>query len=244
MIELDKHLGHRIAFLLSVARSFFRATLDFVYPPFCLLCGTYLDIKEELVCRSCWQSLPLLKKPCMPVVNLHILSGGTAWFDRSIAVYEYSPSVQELIHHFKYFGMQHLAKDLGQNVAEGIIQQNLIGEIDAFIPVPLHSQRIRERGYNQAELLAKEMAKLCGVPCWKSILLRTRYTQPQAAMNREERRSNIQGAFSIKDGSKIDKARIALVDDVLTTGSTMNECAHVLRQAGASSVISVTVVRI
>ncbi len=244
MAELAKHPGHRLAFLLSVARSFFRATLDFVYPPYCLLCEAYLDAKEDLVCASCWQALPLLPQPLMPVATLHILSGVPAWFDKSIAAYEYSPSVQELIHHFKYFGMHGLAKELGKKIGERIVQHNLTGEIDALVPVPLHAQRMRERGYNQAELLAEQVSELIGVPCLKDVLLRTRYTQPQAAMRREERRSNIQGAFAIKTGSTIDKARIALVDDVLTTGSTMNECAQVLRQAGAASVMSVTVVRV
>jgi len=244
MPELGKQLGHRFVFLLSVARSFFRAALDFVYPPFCLLCGAYLEAKEELICGSCWQALPLLTQPLMPVANLHILAGVPAWFDESIAVYQYSPSAQELIHQFKYFGMQGLAKELGRKVGERIVQHNLAGEIDAFVPVPLHSQRLRERGYNQAELLARQAGEMTGVPCWKDALMRIRYTQPQAAMNREERRSNIHGAFSVKAGSEIGRSRIALVDDVLTTGSTMNECARVLRQAGAVSVMSVTAVRV
>jgi ComF family protein len=116
-------------------------------------------------------------------------------------------------------------------------------EADVVVPVPLHRQRERERGYNQAALIAKPLAKFLGLP-YKSVLLtRVRPRPDKYLLNYEERREAVRGAFATRPGSRVDNLRVLLVDDVMTSGATLDSCAKALREAGARSVIGLTVAR-
>ncbi len=116
--------------------------------------------------------------------------------------------------------------------------------IDALVPVPLFSARYRERGFNQSEEICKGISRLTRLPILTSVLLRIRYTQQQAKFSREQRMDNVRGAFRVKNSESIAGKRIALVDDVITTGSTMNECAKCLIEAGASQAVVFSIARI
>jgi competence protein ComFC len=236
--------GRRLATIYIAARSFYRAALDFVYPPYCLLCESGLHEDEDLVCLTCLQSLKALKNPLLPADKLPGFPVTPPFFNSSLALFSYSTAVQELVHLFKYRGYKGLGKLFGKMIGKSLLLNHCVESLDALVPVPLHIKRLRERGFNQAGLIARCAADKCGLEVWEEALIRRRYTAPQATMKREERLVNIQGAFETVDFGKIENARVALVDDVLTTGSTMNECARVLRQAGAASVMSVTIVRV
>ena len=137
----------------------------------------------------------------------------------------------------------YLAKTLG-NILSGALKE--FAELSGFniiVPVPLHSKRKRERVFNQSLLLAKEIGKLYGLEISAGNLARNRITLPQTELSRQERIKNVRGIFSVKDKSKFKGENILLIDDVLTTGSTVNECSGVLLEAGAASISVMTVAR-
>ena len=164
-------------------------------------------------------------------------------FEASVSVYRSRGVVREVVHSFKYSRQIHLRHLLGRWLAEALADPRLAGRrFDLVVPVPLHPARQRERGFNQAELLAAELQHISGLVV-RNVLQRTRYTATQTQFDRSERMENLRGAFRLRRGSNVQDLRMLLVDDVLTTGSTLSECASVLREAGARSVHAVTVAR-
>jgi competence protein ComFC len=164
-------------------------------------------------------------------------------FDFATSAYRSRGVVRTLIHQFKYSRQVHLRHLLGRMLAEGFRDERLADlRPDAIVPVPLHPTRKREREFNQAEMLAALAGCRLGLPV-EDALLRTRYTQTQTHYHREERLGNLLGAFALRPGVRVRGRVIALVDDVLTTGSTADACARVLRAAGASAVVVITVAR-
>jgi ComF family protein len=115
---------------------------------------------------------------------------------------------------------------------------------DAVVPVPLHPDRKRERGYNQAELIARPLAKRLGIGMAPRLLIRTKPRPPQLLLSRSERWKSVHGAYATRDGVRVDNLRILLVDDVMTTGATLDACARALRKAGAAEVFGLTVARL
>jgi ComF family protein len=142
----------------------------------------------------------------------------------------------EAIHAFKYGKRASLSHPLAALARQAFFRFWDTDTIDLLVPVPLHLKRLRERGFNQAHLLIRRWAKLDQIPSDGLVLSRTRWTEPQTALSPKERQKNIKGAFAVENPEKIKGQRIVLVDDVYTTGSTVNECARVLMAAGAETV--------
>ena len=162
---------------------------------------------------------------------------------RSFAVYD--DALFEAIILMKYEEIVPLGRWFGQRLAEIVLQSAPCDwRADAVVPVPLHLDRLRERGYNQAELIARPLAARIGVKIESSWLVRTKPRPPHLLLSRSERWASVRGAYAIREGFRIDNRRILLVDDVLTTGATLDACARVLRKAGASEVRGLTVARI
>jgi ComF family protein len=155
----------------------------------------------------------------------------------------YDGSLLEAIHRFKYTGKTPLSRPLSLLARETFCQFWGEKAIDLLIPVPLHVKRLRDRGFNQALLLAKRWAKLENLSLDPFALLRTRWTEPQTSLSRNERKKNIKGAFAVKEPESVRGERLLLVDDVYTTGATVNECARVLMNAGAEFVDVLTLAR-
>jgi ComF family protein len=164
-------------------------------------------------------------------------------FEFATAAYRTRGVVRDLIHQFKYNRQVHLRHVLARMLTEGF-RDGRVSDLrpDAIVPVPLHPTRQREREFNQAEVLARLAGRRLGLPVEDS-LRRTRYTLTQTHHHREERFANLEGAFAVRHGPPVDGKVLALVDDVLTTGSTADACARALREAGASAVIVITVAR-
>ena len=149
--------------------------------------------------------------------------------------------VRRAVHQLKYGHFKALAAPLGQLLAEYVRLE--VVAADVLVPVPLHSRRLRERGYNQSALLAAEVGKLNGTPVVEGSLVRLRHTKAQVkTAGAEERQRNLSGAFCCRD-ERLSGKRVLLVDDVCTTGATMNSCAIALREAGASSVWGLALAR-
>ncbi len=151
----------------------------------------------------------------------------------------YESPLREAIHAMKYDGVPALADKLAPLLAEA--WRELRPQSDVLVPVPLHTRRQRERGYNQSELLARRLSAQCGVAVRTDLLRRVRHTEQQALLKGDARRHNVRGAFAA--GAEVQGRRVALVDDVFTTGSTLAECARTLLSAGASGVCALTVAR-
>ena len=151
--------------------------------------------------------------------------------------------LRELIHRFKYGGHYHLRRVLVEFLLDAMQDSRLqAAPVDCLVPVPLHPTRLRERGFNQAEALAEAVSKRACVPVLKCIERRL-YTKTQTRFDRTERMQNLRNAFALRENSNVCGKHLVLLDDVLTTGSTLHECAVVLRTAGAESVRAVTVAR-
>jgi ComF family protein len=149
-------------------------------------------------------------------------------------------TLREAIHHFKYSNLQDLATPLGQLMGDYWKQSPLPAEI--IVPVPLHTDRLRERGYNQAALLARELGRSSGLSVSESSLTRVRATRPQVDLSAQERKENVRDAFHCP-GTELKGKRVVLIDDVFTTGATLEACSIALRQVGACSVWALTLAR-
>jgi len=203
--------------------------LGFVYPPYCILCEANLEPKNKLVCEQCWERLETSSTRETYISKQRIL-----------ALYSYSNDVRTIIHNLKYLNKTHLAVNLGSSIGKIIKEDKSIRNWDLLIPIPLHKVKQRSRGFNQSELIVNAIAEVCSIKKDNNILTRHRYTKNQAALPMKERAANVRGAFSVRDNSNIEGKKIILVDDVITTGSTMLECMKVLKEAGAKEVAALS----
>lgn len=220
--------------LLKTARFCITPLLDFLYPSFCLVCERQMD-KNALLCPQCIRQL----NKSFIVKHNHVghrHSIDNPSFDAAHAALSYTPSVQLLIHCFKYRGYSRLSGLFSGFMAEHAIKRNI--KLDALQPVPLHSGRQRERGFNQSEYLCRHLSKQLNVPVL-DCLERRRYTRQQAKHDREKRLLNVKNAFRLKN--PVPKGYIALVDDVMTTGATVHECGRILKEAGAERILVFTI---
>ena len=212
-----------------------RAAVELVLPAKCAVCGR----EGDFVCAACEAALPELHRPycrlCASPGAASPCSSCLAWppaYDRIEAPYLMDGGVRDIVFELKYRGIRALAPDMGELLARHLESTRLAA--DLIVPVPLHGRRERERGYNQARLLARELGSRTGIPVAPG-LRRTRDTPPQVDMTGpEKRRGNIEGAFECV--ADVQGRRVLLVDDVVTTGSTMGACAAPLKAAGASKV--------
>jgi ComF family protein len=158
------------------------------------------------------------------------------YFETARALGYYEGLLQEAIHQWKYQGKMGLTSLFGEWMGEGLRRYWEPTSLDLFIPVPLHRQRLRDRGFNQALLLVRELSRRTGIPYQKNILQKTRPTLPQVSLSGSEREKGVRGAFRVADKTFVEGRSILLVDDVYTTGATANECSKVLMAAGSKRV--------
>ena len=232
------------------------AALDLVFPAFCSICaGTLGAGRRDPLCGLCWGAITRLGDPWCHVCGASsptaasfagsrrcsTCMGDRPAYDyaRSAAVYE--GALREALHAFKFSGKRALARPLGDLAVEQCVASLLEG-IEAVIAVPLARERERERGFNQAALLAQRIAKRLGVPTRPRWLARVRATRPQSDLPAAERRVNVRGAF--RASRAVAGRHVLVVDDVLTTGATLGECARALRDGGARCVGVLTVARV
>jgi len=200
--------------------------LDFVYPPFCSVCESRLQMSEKLVCESCWTALPRLSDSS----DEHGFPG----IERLISVWEYSDAFQSIVHEMKFFRKKSLANRMAEEMSQLLASDPDMSHADYLIPVPLHRLRFRERGFNQSSLLTRYISEKIGIPVNES-LRRIRMTRSQSTLDSEARRHNVDGAFAVQGPEQISRKNVILVDDVTTTGSTLCACAAALRNSGAAS---------
>ena len=217
--------------------------MNFIYPPLCYLCDSRLEDEKGLICRACWEGLSLLKENDCSDLWIRKDAGERVYFARLMALWEYDTHFQRIIHLLKYQGKRALAQQIGWRLADLISSDVEYREADLIIPVPLHPRKLRERGYNQSWLLCKAVSEKSGIKCRKGILKRIRYTRSQTELRAEERVENVRGAFKVAREGVIRDKILILVDDLVTTGSTINSCAQALISSGARRVLALAASR-
>ncbi len=234
---------------------FLTALLDFFFPPLCHVCRTFIPDAGVLhICPSCREQMPPVGHPLCPVCGIPFQGAGTDHpcgncikdlpaFDAARAALLYEGHSRDLIHAFKYRNKTHLRRPLALLAAEGLTEFVMSRAPDLIAPVPLHVRRLRSRGFNQAVLLGELLARRWRLPLARRALVRIRWTEPQINLAAHERRDNVKGAFCVRDPAVVAGKRVLLLDDVLTTGSTAEECSRVLKLAGAAEVTVITVAR-
>ncbi|RLB30338.1 MAG: ComF family protein [Deltaproteobacteria bacterium] len=242
--------------------SVFRGLLDIIYPPRCAVCGAFLIHEKSLkgngargFCSRCLSDFHKIRPPYCTICGKPFISENQEdhlcedclrkhpYYEALRAPYVYEGAMLEAIHLFKYGGKRHLSKSLGALIAQFAAEWLGADNPLLVMPVPLHPKRLRERGFNQSLLLGRDVALRLGVKLDFLSLRRVRYTQPQTTLGRKERLKNVREAFALEPLSNVKGKRILIVDDVTTTGSTLNECARILKRAAAEKVFALTLAR-
>lgn len=229
--------------LSSIQKGFnpyIEAVLNFIYPPFCIICDARLNSGSQIVCEQCWKCLPRVNDSAGSNQNISDNHNKLSEVYRVISVWAYSDEVQKVIHEMKYHGKKSLCASVGDEMAKLVLEHRAYLSADLIMPVPLHKTRFRERGFNQSLLLSHRISTISKIPVEPNILKRIRYTQPQSKLGAAEREKNVQDAFKVAKPESVRKKVVMLVDDVLTTGSTIRACAKALMQAGAAKILAIT----
>jgi ComF family protein len=229
--------------------------LDLVYPRQCAGCGAALSEEPGHLCLDCLSSNYLISRPFCQICGepvsgrvdhaytCHQCSDVIPHYDRARAAAQYEGPIREAIQNYKYRQALWLQADLTQLLVALAHVEFAEESVDAIMPVPLHRRRRRSRGFNQSELLAKGLGREIKVPLMLKNLVRIRYTITQTSLSANARMNNVHGAFATRHETDIAGKRILLLDDVMTTGATLSECARVLKNAGASFVVAFAVAR-
>jgi ComF family protein len=234
------------AFASSV-RFLLKSLADFVYPPICYGCDTEVD--EGLVCESCRLALfthelaacPKCHRPCTRTAETCGQCETPFSLSRVRALGLYAPPFDKLVQAFKYSGKTKVGELLGRALAALVEQDEVLSAADAVCPVPLHPSRLRERGFNQSLLLAAAISMSNHIPLVEC-LTRIRNTPTQTRKTkREDRLKNLERAFRIRPDANLAGKRVLLVDDVMTTGATLDQAARELLKGGAASVLGAVV---
>ena len=235
-----------------------QALLNLLYPPSCPLCRRPHTSwpRSEILCEECSGKLKSVEHPYCPQCGFPFQSEAgedhlcgrclseKRYFSRARSAVVYGDAAGELVSRFKFGGDLRLAtfiSALMQKTVEDLVDGS--GH-DLLVPVPLHKQRLRFRGYNQSLILGKKISRRCGIPINRWSLVRIRDTPPQLGLPLAKRRKNVRGAFSVSRPDQIKGKNVLLIDDVFTTGSTVSECSRVLIKAGASKVDVVTLAHV
>jgi ComF family protein len=238
------------------------ALADLLFPPFCPVCRARLGPdRRDPLCGRCWEGLERIAGPVCQECGLPLprfsdvpapdrgetcgacrVGESPLAFARSAA--RYGDLVREAIHAFKFRGRRSLAAPLGDLLIE-TAARHLVGRtVDLLVPVPLHRRRERDRGFNQAELLARRVGAALDVPVGRRVVVRRAPTAPQTELTAPERWANVRNAFSLARPQAIRGRHVLLVDDLVTTGATARACAACLTRGGAASVGLLTVARV
>jgi ComF family protein len=230
---------------------------DVIFPPQCLGCSEILHPQsKQLFCAACNEKIKFITGNLCPVCGTifpdspaksHLCGNcmeNKTYFSCARAVVSYETIILDAIHQFKY----------GNNISVGALLASFMADFSfpdvdftdysLIIPVPLHIKRLRQRGFNQSLILARALAKKKQIPVNFSLLKRHKFTETQTGLNKAERNKNIKGAFEVSNKKKIASKNVILVDDVYTTGATINECAKILTKAGAQKVTVLTLARV
>jgi ComF family protein len=234
----------------SLLLDFLNAVFDLIYPPVCLHCNNRIQRQQDYLCTNCEGNLQSLDEPQCPLCG-YPLQDHTCYFcqenelayNRAASLYEYEGPTRTLIHYMKFGDMPGIADYLAEKADSFLSKTKLFSDTDIITAIPLHSVRKRQRGYNQAALLAAHLAKKRKWNLRMDLVKRIRATVPQANLIKKKRLVNVDNAFEIKKMIDLKQENILLLDDVFTTGATVQAVCRELKKAHPGKIYVLTIGR-
>ena len=214
--------------------------LDIIFPRHCIVCGEILSGEEKDICLNCLVRMPLIETRTL--AEIEKIFWGIVPIERvaSYIYYRKGSPYNRLLHHIKYKERPDVGVRLATNAATELKSRGFFEGVDAIVPLPLSKKKLKKRGYNQCDYIAQGIAKVTGIEIIDDCVVRNKANETQTHKSRDERWKNVEGIFSIINNEKIKNKHILLIDDVFTTGSTINACAKVLKKNGALAVYAAT----
>jgi ComF family protein len=208
--------------------------LSLIYPRYCEACSELLYGHEKGLCNDCVLNLPRNSGSGQPSRELELVFAGRVPVQKALSFYVYRKCgrVQRLLHAIKYHGRKDLGELVGQLYASELNAGNVLDDVDVIIPIPLHRKKLSTRGYNQSEWFAKGIATGCSLPMNTALLERTTETSTQTKKKKYQRWENVEGIFNVKDAEALKGKHVLLVDDVITTGATIEAAWLALKNTG------------
>ncbi|MBO6132833.1 MAG: ComF family protein [Lachnospiraceae bacterium] len=223
--------------------------LDIIYPRRCAVCDLVLPFGQKYICKACKLKLIRVKEPRCVKCGRPLTKIGEEYckactkarheFTCGLSLFMYNDAMRESIFRFKYGGRQEYAEFYAFAIAKYLKREICGFNADAIIPVPLHESRLKERGYNQSELISERLGKLLDIPVQSHLVSRIKNTKPQKKLNSIERRKNLKKAFKY-ERNVVQLKSVIVFDDIYTTGSTIDSLSLVLKEAGVKNVFFIT----
>lgn len=243
-----------VSYFISKAKNFTEKALNLLFPPQCLSCNALVE-RHGALCQTCWNNIVFITEPVCVRCGFPFEYGlghealcadclrEPPGFSQARTVFRYDEHSHRLILPLKFFDQTHAVPTYASWLARA--GQPFLSQCEVIVPVPLHWRRLWQRKYNQAALLAAALSKLGGIPHLPDALIRTRHQPPQTGLSRAERLSNMRGVFAVnpKNPAAIAGRSVLLIDDVMTTGATINNCCRALFNARAKEVYVLTLAR-
>lgn len=215
----------------------FDKIINSIYPPKCIFCQQLLNHDVVLhICGNCNTKLPFMEQAIIATSQ-----GEDSSCDEAISVFHYTGMVKESLIRFKFYNKPSYYRTYARLISGKLSEITGIKQYDMVMSVPLHKHKEFSRGYNQAYLISKALSRELGLPEASRLLRRYRYTESQSLLDRQKRHQNVKGAFDVLSPKRINGKSVLLIDDILTTGSTLEECSRMLKLAGAKKVTAAVV---
>lgn len=210
--------------------------LDLIFPPVCGVCGR---IDKNSLCKKC--EIELKKQAVFGIDNYR--EDCQKLFDEHLYIFTYSGVIRDIMLNYKFNDDSYLYKTFTNFLLKNENFVENINSYDIIVPVPLSKKRKMERGYNQSLLIAKEISKSTKIKINSDCLKKVKNIVAQSTLNKEDRQKNIEGAFILKNNKNIQNKKVLIIDDIFTTGSTVNECSKIIKQAGATNIGILTIAK-
>ena len=207
--------------------------LELIYPNVCGICE---EICKESLCKKCAIEM---RKYEINLINKH----KKMYFNESMHIFKYNEMIRQRLIEYKFQDKSYMYKTFAKIILKNKKVCDFLEKYDIIIPVPIHKKRRLKRGYNQTELIAKEICKNISLELKTGVLIKQKNIKAQSELNKNERKQNIKNAFEIKNINEIIDKKILLFDDIYTTGSTVNECSKILKKAGAKQIGVLTIAK-
>jgi len=229
-----------------------RGVLNFLFPPFCPICGRKLKERESLICERCYENIKTITPPFCKRCGAPLKKGEKGckycsqenfYFSTVRGLGFFTPPLSEMIHLLKYERKTKIAERLGILMGNLFRLDPALSDTNIILPVRLHASRLRESGYNQSQLLAEEVSEITGKEIMNYVVIRKKPTKSQTTLSHKEREENLKNAFKVVSPESIFNKTILVVDDVMTTGTTLNELAKILKEEGAKQVYGLVLAR-
>ena len=227
----------------------FSSFIDLIFPKTCIGCNSRLNDKEQILCSECEQSLDFLTGICEICGTTKennpckTCESNKFYFDKACSVFQFNSTVQNLIHNMKYNEMTKISEYLGKYTKEYLNTFHPFSKIDIITPIPLHKVKKRSRGFNQSEFLTRVISEQMNWTHIPNLILRKKFTETQTKLSKKQREENVSNAFKLNPKFNIENKDILIIDDVFTTGATINSACKLLKNHNANKIYVLTIAR-